>query len=61
MGEMEGWKGIQEGEDICIHIADSLHCTAEANIIVKNYIPIKKEETGKSCLSPACKGESDYL
>ena len=28
-----GWDGteVQEGEDICIHIADSLHCTAETN------------------------------
>ena len=22
---------VQEGEDICIHIADSLHCTEEGN------------------------------
>ena len=24
-----GEKEVQEGGDICIHIADSLHCTAE--------------------------------
>ena len=29
----EGWAGreVQEGGDICIHIGDSLHCTAETN------------------------------
>ena len=54
MGEMEGWEGIQEGEDICIHIADSLHCTAETNIIVKNYIPIKKERRDRKRLSLPC-------
>ena len=28
-----GWGGeqVQEGEDICIQAADSLHCTAEAS------------------------------
>ena len=29
-----GWggeRGVQEGGDIGIHIADSLHCTAEIN------------------------------
>ena len=30
-----GWRGggreVQEGRDIGIHIADSLHCTAETN------------------------------
>ena len=30
-----GWEGsvrkAQEGEDICIHAADSFHCTAENN------------------------------
>ena len=36
-GKLEvGWgtdgRGIQEGEDICTHMADSLHCTAETNI-----------------------------
>ena len=30
-----GWDGteVQEGEDICIHIADSLHCTTETNTV----------------------------
>ena len=33
MGEMGGWVGreVQEGGDIRIPIADSLHCTVEAN------------------------------
>ena len=30
-GEARGWKQAQEGGDICIHIADSLRCTAETN------------------------------
>ena len=36
-GDLDGWDGVeggrevQEGGDICIHIADSLHCTAETN------------------------------
>ena len=34
--DLEGWDGevgreVQEGGDIGIHIADSLHCTAETN------------------------------
>ena len=32
--DLDGWDGgreVQEGGDICIHIADSLHCTAETN------------------------------
>ena len=35
--DLDGWdKGrggreVQEGGDICIHVADSLHCTAETN------------------------------
>ena len=29
--EGEGEKEVQKGGDICIHIADSLHCTAETN------------------------------
>ena len=37
---------VQDGGDIGIHIADSLHCTAETNkTLSSNYIPIKK----KSC------------
>ena len=30
----EGGMEVQEGGDICIHIADSLHCTAETNTIL---------------------------
>ena len=33
--DLDGWDGggreAQEGGDICIHIADSLHCVAEIN------------------------------
>ena len=34
--DLDGWDGggereVQEGGDIDIHIADSLHCTAETN------------------------------
>ena len=34
--DLEGWdagggRAAQEGRDICIHRADSLHCTAETN------------------------------
>ena len=34
--DLDGWDGgfgreVQEGEDIGINIADSLHCTAEIN------------------------------
>ena len=36
-GDPDGWDGegggreVQEGGDICIHIADSLRCTAETD------------------------------
>ena len=30
-GVRVGWREVQEGGDIGIHIADSLHCTAETN------------------------------
>ena len=30
-GGIEGQREAQEGEDICIHIADSYCCTAETN------------------------------
>ena len=34
-----GWE-IQKGEDICMHTADSLHCTAETNTTLQgNYFP----------------------
>ena len=34
--DLDGWDGgggreVQEGKDICIHIADSLYCTGETN------------------------------
>ena len=41
----ERWGGreVQEGGDICIHIADSLCCTVETNTTLYcNYTPIKK-------------------
>ena len=35
-----GGRQAQEGRDICIHIADSFHCTAETNTTLKsNYSP----------------------
>ena len=37
MGEREA----QEG-DICVYIADLLHCTAETNTLKSKYIPIKR-------------------
>ena len=40
-GDLDGWngdggwgEGILRREDICIHIADSLHCIAETNTIL---------------------------
>ena len=35
--DLEGWDAgeVQEGGDICTHIADSLHSTVETNSIVK--------------------------
>ena len=50
---VEEWSGreVQEGGDICIHIAESLHCTAENNItLYSNYIPILKQKTKPSPL-----------
>ena len=35
---MEG-KGGSRGRDICIHIADSLHCTAETNTTLSSSYP----------------------
>ena len=38
---------VQDGGNICIHIADSLHCTAESNTTLQSsYTPIKKEDPG---------------
>jgi len=37
-----GEREVQEGGDLCIHTADSLHCTAETNTALpSNYTPIK--------------------
>ena len=41
--DLEGWDGgeVQEGEEICIHIADLSHCRAETNTALgSNYTPI---------------------
>ena len=36
-----GWKGSVRAGDICIHIADSLCCTAETNTLLQNnYTPV---------------------
>ena len=45
-GEVNWKQGIgrevQEGGDVCIHIADTLCCTAETNATLQsNYTPIK--------------------
>jgi len=44
--DLEGWDGLRgEGGSICIHIADSLHCTTETNTTLKAIIfQLKKEE-----------------
>ena len=44
-GDLEGWRGwyVWEGRGMCIHRADSLHCTAEANTTLWSiYTPIRK-------------------
>ena len=33
-----GGREIQEGGGVCIHIAESLHCTAETNTVIKQII-----------------------
>ena len=44
----EGWEEAQEGEDICLLIADSHCCTAEINTtLLSNYPQIKKKKTKK--------------
>ena len=35
---MGAGREVQEGKDICTHIADSLHCTAETNTTLKAII-----------------------
>ena len=43
-----GGREAQEGEDICILIADLFCCTAETNTTLQiNYSPIKKSFKGK--------------
>ena len=45
-----GWEGGPRGRgygDICIHIADSLHCTAETNTRYKAIIFQQKEKEKK--------------
>ena len=44
MGEVESRREVQEGGDICMHMADS-HCrTAETNTTLEsNYPPIKNK------------------
>ena len=43
--ERDGGGGVQEGGDICIHIADSLCCTEETNNTVKQlYSNLKKNQ-----------------
>ena len=38
-GDLDG-KEVQEGRDMCVHIVDSPHCTAESNTtLYSNYIP----------------------
>ena len=52
--DVEGWDGghgkeASEGGDICVHMADSLPCTAETHVTVQSsYTPIKKEEEEKT-------------
>ena len=46
--DKEGWDGggggqLLEGEDICIHVADSLHCTAETNSIERQLYASKNQ------------------
>ena len=44
MGGRRGGREVQERGDICMHTADSLHCTAETNTTLQsNYTPIKKK------------------
>ena len=43
-GILDGWgggRGPQEGGDICVLTADSLHCTAETTIVKSLYANLK--------------------
>ena len=47
--DLEGWDagggGRSKREDICIHIAESLYCTAEMNVTLQsNDTPIKEKK-----------------
>ena len=37
-----GGREVKEGEDICVHMADSRHCTADSNTLENSYTPMKK-------------------
>ena len=54
MGGMGGGgngRKAQEGGDMCIHITDSLHCTAENNTTLEsNYSQKRKKEPHTSTL-----------
>ena len=54
-----GWEGGSRGRgygDICMHMADSLCYTAEANTALwSNYTPIKMYKKNKSHLPPGSK------
>ena len=44
VGWRSGGREAQQGEDICMHIADSLCCTVEMNTALQsNYTPIKNK------------------
>ena len=39
----DGFKGGPKGGNTCTHVADSLHCTAEANTALQsNYTPVRE-------------------
>ena len=45
-GDLNG-KEIQKRGDMCIHTADSFHCTVETNTtLLNNYTSIKKKKKG---------------
>ena len=51
-----GGREAQEGKGTRIHIADSLHCTAESNTILSsNYTPIKINVSASSLVAQTVK------
>ena len=40
------WRRRSNREDLCVHIADSLHCTTETNTVKQLYPNIKKNRLG---------------